>query len=111
MMEAIDRWREAVPEESRVETGLAAGFVTGGLLAAAVMLLSKRRGFFAWAIPGAIFAVGAVLLSDVVIDVRGERIMEAEERIHHELASLDPLARAQVLKSVGEREVDAVLGD
>lgn len=110
-MEAIDRWREAVPEESRVEAGLAAGFVTGGLLAAAVMLLSKRRGFFAWAIPGTILAVGAVLLSDVVLDTRGERIVEAEERIHHELASLDPLARAQVLKSVAEREVDAVRGD
>lgn len=110
-MEAVDRWRDMVPEESRVETGIAAGFVAGGLLAAAVMLLGKRRGFFAWAIPGAIFAVGAVLLSDVVIDVRAERILEAEDRIHRELASLDPLARAQVLKSVGEQEVETVFGD
>jgi hypothetical protein len=110
-MEAVDRWRDMVPEGSRVETGIAAGFVAGGLLAAAVMLLGKRRGFFAWAIPGAIFAVGAVLLSDVVIDVRAERILEAEDRIHRELASLDPLARAQVLKSVGEQEVETVFGD
>jgi len=46
-----------------------------------------------------------------VIDVRAERILEAEDRIHRELASLDPLARAQVLKSVGEQEVETVFGD
>jgi len=35
---------------------------------------------------------------------------EAEEHIAEELASLDPIARAQVLKSVGEQQLGAVFG-
>ena len=76
----------------------------------ALTLTRRRRGFFAWAIPGAILGLGVVLLADVLLDQRSERIEEAEGRIAEELASLDPIARAQVLKSVGERQLGAVFG-
>jgi len=110
-MEAIDRWRESLPEGAQVEAATAAVVIGGGLLVGALTLARRRRGFFAWAIPGAILGLGVVLLADVLLDTRGERMVEAEERISEELASLDPIARAQVLKAVGERQMNAVFGD
>jgi len=109
-MEAIDRWRESLPEGAQVETATAAAVIGGGLLLGALTLTRRRRGFFAWAIPGAILGLGVALLADVLLDQRSERIEEAEERIAEELAALDPIARAQVLKSVGEQQLGAVFG-
>ncbi|MHB1017525.1 MAG: hypothetical protein ACYC2X_06535 [Coriobacteriia bacterium] len=110
-MEAIDRWRESLPEGAQAEAATAAAVIGGGLLVGVLTLARRRRGFFAWAIPGAILGLGVVLLTDVLLDTRGERMVEAEERISEELASLDPIARAQVLKAVGERQMNAVFGD
>jgi hypothetical protein len=109
-MEAIDRWRESLPQGGQVEAAAAAGMIGSGLLVGALMLTRRRRGFFTWAIPGAVLGLGVVLLADVLLDQRAERIGEAEEHIAEELASLDPIARAQVLKSVGEQQLGAVFG-
>ncbi len=110
-MEAIERWRESLPTEAQAEAATAAVAIGGGLLVGALMISRKRRGFSAWAIPGALFGLGIVLLLDVVFDARTERIEAAEGRISAELASLDPIARAQVLRSVGEQQVEAVFGE
>ncbi|MHB1136268.1 MAG: hypothetical protein ACYCXR_00780 [Coriobacteriia bacterium] len=110
-MDTIERWRESLPTGAQAEAATAAAVIGGGLVVGALMLSRRRRGFFAWAIPGAILGLGIVLLSDVIFDARTERIDEAEERISEELASLDPIARAQVLKAVGERQMNAVFGD
>jgi len=108
-MEAIDRWREAIPAESRAETATAAALIGGSLIAGASVLRRERRTFFAWAIPGAILGAGIVMLLDVLLDARTERIEETEDRITQELEALDPVARAQVLRSVGEQQVRTVL--
>jgi len=107
--DAIEQWRESIPESERAEAGAGAALLGVGLVAGAFMLLSGRRGFFAWAIPGAIIGAGMVMLSDVMLDTRTERIAETEERIAAELAELDPIARAQVLKGVGERQMKAMI--
>ncbi|MDZ4180190.1 MAG: hypothetical protein U1E29_13325 [Coriobacteriia bacterium] len=104
-MDAIDRWREAIPEESRVETGTGAALLGVGLAAGAFVVLRRHRGFFAWAIPGAILGIGLALLADVLLDVRSERIEQTEDFIELQLEELDPIARAQVLKNIGERQV------
>lgn len=109
-MDAIERWRESMPTGAQAEVATAAAVIGGGLLVGALTLTRGRRGFFAWAIPSAILGLGVVLLADVLLDRRGERIEEAEERIAEELASLDPIARAQVLRSVGEQQLGAVFG-
>lgn len=108
-MDAIEKWREAIPEDSRVETGAGAALLGVGFAAGAFVVIRRHRGFLAWAIPGAILGVGLVLLTDVLLDVRSERIVKTEDLIESQLAELDPLARAQVLRSVGEREVRAML--
>lgn len=106
-MNAIEMWRDSVPEGSRLETGAGAALLGAGVAAGILMATRRRRGFFAWAIPGAILAAAIVMLTDVVLDVRNERMEEAEEVIEAQLAELDPVARAQVLKSVGERQIQA----
>jgi hypothetical protein len=73
------------------------------------MLLRGHRGFFVWAIPGALISAGIMMLADVGLDTRSERIAETEEIIHAELSSLDPIARAQVLKDVSERQVRSLV--
>jgi hypothetical protein len=108
-MNAIEMWRDSVPEGSRLETGAGAALLGAGIAAGILMATRRRRGFFAWAIPGAILAAAIVMLTDVVLDVRSERIEEAEEAIEGELAGLDPVARAQVLRSIGERQIQAFM--
>jgi hypothetical protein len=106
-MNAIEMWRDSIPEGSRIESGVGAALLGAGIVAGVLMATRRRRGFFAWAIPGAILAAAVVLLADVILDVRSERIGEAEALIEAELADLDPIARAQVLKAVGERQIQA----
>lgn len=108
-MNAIEMWRDSIPEGSRLESGAGAALLGAGLVAGVLMLTRHRKGFFAWAIPGAILAAAVVMLTDVVLDVRTERIDEAEALITAELAELDPIARAQVLKAVGEKQVQALV--
>lgn len=108
-MEAVELWRESLAEEAGVEVVAGAGLVGAGLLMAAFTVLRRRRGFFAWAIPGALIAAGAVLVADTALDSRRERIAETQADIEEQLASLDPIARAQVLKRVGESQLRAVI--
>ena len=86
-----------------------AAMIAAGVVSGAFMLLRGRRGFFAWAIPGALIGAGLMMLADVGLDTRRERIAETEDLIAAELASLDPIARAQVLKGVSERQVRSIL--
>mgnify|MGYP001048183467 CR=1 FL=1 len=93
------------------EEAVAAGaaMIAVGIVAGALMLIRGHRGFFVWAIPGALISAGVMMLADVGLDTRKERIAETEELIEAELASLDPIARAQVLKGVGERQMRSIL--
>jgi len=108
-MDAIELWRESIPEESRVEAGVGAALVGAGLLAGILMLPSGRRGLLAWAIPGALLGAGTVVLADALINARNDRAAESQIAIEAHLASLDPIARARVLKNVGESQLRALL--
>ncbi|MRS11822.1 MAG: hypothetical protein EG823_01960 [Actinobacteria bacterium] len=107
--EAIEQWRDSIPQDERAEATAGVALVGAGLVFGAFAMLRGRRGLFAWALPGALIAAGIVMLSDVAWDTRTERIAETEELISAELASLDPVARAQVLKGVGERQVKSFI--
>jgi hypothetical protein len=106
---AIDEWRESIPANVHTEGGAGAAMIAVGLVAGALMLLRGRRGFFVWAIPGALIGAGVMMLADVGLDTRKERIAETEEFIAAELSSLDPIARAQVLKGLSERQVRSIM--
>jgi prefoldin subunit 5 len=53
---------------------------------------------------GAAVAGGSIYAREM-LDERGERIDAAESEIRSELADLDPVARAQVLKDVAQSEL------
>lgn len=108
-MDAVELWRESLPDESRVEGTAGVALVGAGVLAMAFTLTRKRRGFLAWAVPGALIAAGIVMLADVTIDLRAERIEETSANIEAELAELDPVARAQVLKNVGQNQMRSLI--
>jgi hypothetical protein len=107
--EAIEQWRNSIPEEERTEATAGVAMLGVGIVAAALLALRRRRGLFVWLIPGAFIGVGLAVLADVILDTRSYRIAETEDVIASELANLDPIARAQVLKSVSEREVKSLL--
>lgn len=104
--EIVERWRESIPQRSQVEAGTGVGIVAIGVAAAVYTVVQKRRGFFAWAVPGALIAAGLVMLSDVVLDVRGERIDRTRAIIESELGDLDPIARAQVLRDIARDQFE-----
>lgn len=105
----IEEWRESMPDYVGPQSGAGAAMIAVGIVAGALMLIRGHRGFFVWAIPGALISAGVMMLADVGLDTRKERIAETEELIEAELASLDPIARAQVLKGVGERQMRSIL--
>jgi len=76
--------------------------VGGGVVGAVVNLLRGHRRFTDWLIPAGLTGAGlAVLLKQ-----RRTHIDQAEEHIRAELDTLDPVAKAQVLKSVVEQELN-----
>lgn len=110
-VQAINQWRESIPEESQIEMGAGAALLGVGIVAALSSIGRRRRGFFAWAIPGALLSAGATLIVHSLLDVRSDRMAETQASIEAELASLDPLARAYVLKNVSQSQLRAVLPD
>lgn len=108
-MDAIELWRESVPEESRIEVATGAALVGAGFITAVAAVAHRKRGFLSWAIPGALLSAGLVIIAHALLDVRGDRIAETQSAIEAELAALDPLARAQVLRNVGQSQLRAVL--
>lgn len=108
-MDAVELWRESIPEESRALVGTGAALVGAGVVATVAALGRERRGVLSWLVPGALLAAGIVLLADALLDVRSDRIADTQTAIEAQLASLDPIARAQVLKNVGESQLRAVL--
>lgn len=108
-MDAVDVWRESIPEESQLEAGAGAALVGAGMVAAVLSVARGRRGFFAWAVPGALLSAGVVLLVSTLADARSDRIAETQASIEAQLSSLDPIARAYVLKNVGQGQLRSML--
>lgn len=107
MVGAVEEWRDELRDESRAQAEAGLVLVGAGVVAGAAVLLKWRRSLLAWALPGALLATGIVLLADALLDTRSSRIDEAGRAIEEELAALDPIARAQVLKRVGENQLKA----
>jgi hypothetical protein len=80
--------------------------VGGGVFGAIVTLLRGGRGLLDWAVPLSLIGLG----SGVLLRRRQTHMEEAEERIRAELDTLDPIARAQVLKAVTREELSKLPG-
>ena len=69
-----------------------------------VNLIQHKRSVFGYLIGVAFVLIGVAVLGGTY-RVRSERITDAEERVRAQLAELDPVARAQVLKSMASEAV------
>lgn len=108
--ERIDAWREdlEMPSVQTTETAAGAVLVGTGIVAAIINLLGNKRDFWAWVLPSILLSGGLALLLTSAFQRRGMRIDAAEAAVRAELDSLDPLARAKVLKEVAEEQLARV---
>jgi hypothetical protein len=112
MRERIDAWREdlEMPSTQTAETAAGAVLVGAGIVATIVNLLGGKRDFWAWVLPSILLSGGIALLVAALFEWRGDRIDAAEAAVRAELDSLDPLARAKVLKEVAEDQLSRLAG-
>jgi hypothetical protein len=68
-----------------------------------VNLLQRRRSVFGYLVGVAFVLLGVAALGGSY-RVRSERITDAEEQVRAQLSALDPIARAQVLKSMAAEQ-------
>jgi len=78
---------------------LGSGFAT-----ALALLFSRNRRKVGWLLPLGLIVAGIVYL----LQQRQTHIDKVQERILVELDGLDPIARAQILKNLAEREFNAL---
>lgn len=77
-------------------------FLGASIISAIILILTRTRRFLAWLLPLGLAGAGASL---IYMERREYAIEEKEVRIQEELDALDPLARAQVLIRVTEKEL------
>lgn len=80
--------------------------VGGGAVGALVTLLRGRRGLGDWVVPLGLVGLG----SGILLQRRQTHIVAAEQSIMAELDTLDPIARAQVLKAVAKEQLGRLPG-
>ena len=80
--------------------------VGGGAVGALVTLLRGERDVSDWVLPVGLIGLG----SGILLKRRQSHIVEAEQSIMAELDSLDPIARAQVLKTVAQDQIGRLPG-
>lgn len=77
-------------------------FLGASILSAVILFISKTRRVVAWLLPLSLAGAGA---SIIYMQRRESAIEEKEAHIIEELETLDPVARAQVLIRVTEKEL------
>lgn len=103
-LEPMESKELSIPKPSKEDIGWL--LVGGGLAGSLVNILRGDRGLVDWLIPVSLAGLGfGVLLSH-----RQSQMDSAEDTILAELDKLDPIARAQVLKSVAQDEVGRLPG-
>ena len=75
--------------------------VGGGVVGSLITLLRGRRSLVDWALPAGLVGAGLAIL----LQRRQTHLEAAEKNILVELESLDPIARAQVLKAIAEQQL------
>ena len=97
----MDSGREPyrLPTPSREDIGWL--LVGGGIVGSLVTLLRRRRRVADWFLHLGLICGGA----GVLLQRRRKHMDQAQESIMAELDNLDPIARAQVLKAVAERQL------
>ncbi len=94
----------SLPKISKSDIGWL--LVGGGVVTSLIALLRREQHAAEWVLPVGLIAAGGSIL----INSRQGQMEAAEASILSELDKLDPIARAQVLKSVAAEEVSRLPG-
>ena len=92
---------EAETGSALVEINLGALLLGGGVASALLVIIGGRRKKFLWLLPITLVAAGLVIL----FQERQSHIEEVQSQIMEGLDTLDPVARAQVIKTIAETEI------
>jgi len=97
--ELKERFAEHIDDPS-VDAAVGLSLVGAGLGTAIVNLVRGKRGRWSYVLPAIFILGGVAVVSAGALSRRSSRIMGAEEVVRAQLAGLDPIARAQVLRDV-----------
>jgi hypothetical protein len=87
-----------------LDSAIGLSLVGAGAGTVIVNLIQRKRSPVGYLIGVAFVLLGVAVLGGTY-RVRSERISDAEEQVREQLSALDPVARAQVLKSMATEQV------
>ncbi len=90
-------------EDPLVGSAVGLSLIGAGAGSIIVNLLRHRRSVFGYLVGVAFVLLGVAALGGSY-RVRSDRISDAEEQVRAQLSALDPIARAQVLKSMATEQ-------
>lgn len=87
-----------------VDSALALSLVGAGAATVIVSAVRRERGVLGYLV-GMVFVLAGILVMSGALKERSGRISDAEVEVRAQLATLDPIARAQVLKDMAGETV------
>lgn len=87
-------------DDPAVDAAIGLSLVGAGLGTAIVSLFRGKRSPWAYLLPAVFVLGGIAIISGGAVSRRSDRIALAEEAVREQLAGLDPIARAQILKGI-----------
>lgn len=91
-------------EDPALDSALGLSFIGAGAGTIIINMVQRKRSVFGYLIGAAFVLLGVALLGGAY-RVRSGRISDAENQVREQLAALDPIARAQVLRSMASEQV------
>jgi hypothetical protein len=86
-------------DDPRVDAALGLSLIGAGVGTVVANIIRGKRSAWAYLIPAVLILGGLAVMSGGAVSRRSERILVAEQGVREQLADLDPIARAQVLRS------------
>ena len=96
--ELAERFAERA-DDPAVDAAIGMSLVGAGLGAVVLNLVRGKRNAWAYLLPAVFILAGIAVVSGGAVSRRSDKILVAEEGVRAQLADLDPIARAQVLRS------------
>jgi hypothetical protein len=86
-------------DDPAVDAAIGMSLVGAGLGSAILNLFRGKRNPWAYLLPAVFVLGGIAIISGGAVSRRSDKIQVAEEAVREQLAGLDPIARAQVLRA------------
>ena len=92
-------------DDPAVDAAIGLSLVGAGLGTVVVNLFRGKRSAWAYLLPAVFILGGIAIISGGAVSRRSDKISAAEDIVRTQLAGLDPIARAQVLRSAASETI------